>query len=99
MTVRSRIIGTGSYLPERVMTNTELAQMVDTSDEWIVERSGIRQRHIAADDETTADIAYKSALRALEGAGVAIADIDLIVLARVSRHSFSPLVHHREGAG
>jgi 3-oxoacyl-[acyl-carrier-protein] synthase-3 len=90
MTVRSRIIGTGSYLPERVMTNTELAQMVDTSDEWIVERSGIRQRHIAADDETTADIAYKSALRALESAGVAIADIDLIVLATATPDNTFP---------
>ena len=56
---RSRIIGTGSYLPERILTNNELAKSVDTSDDWIVERTGIRQRHIAADDETTADIAYQ----------------------------------------
>ena len=75
MTIRSRIVGTGSYLPERIVSNAELTKTVDTSDEWIIERSGIRQRHIAADDETTADIAYQSALRALEASGVGIADI------------------------
>jgi 3-oxoacyl-[acyl-carrier-protein] synthase-3 len=81
MTQRSRIIGTGSYLPERVLTNNELAKSIDTSDDWIVERTGIRQRHIASDNETTADIAYQAALSALDAADVSIADIDLIVLA------------------
>jgi len=56
--VYARIAGTGSYLPERVLTNADLAKMVDTSDEWIVSRSGIRERHIAAEGETTGDLAY-----------------------------------------
>ena len=90
MSHRSRIIGTGSYLPERVLTNSELAKTVDTSDDWIVERTGIRQRHIAADDETTADIAYQSALRALDAADVSIADIDLIVLATATPDNTFP---------
>ena len=64
MNNKSRIIGTGSYLPKRILTNKELAKTVETSDDWIVERTGIRQRHIAADNETTADIAYQAALRA-----------------------------------
>lgn len=90
MTIRSRIVGTGSYLPERIVSNAELTKTVDTSDEWIIERSGIRQRHIAADDETTADIAYQSALRALEASGVGIADIDMIVLATATPDNTFP---------
>jgi 3-oxoacyl-[acyl-carrier-protein] synthase-3 len=81
MTRRSFIRGTGSYLPERVLTNDELSAMVDTSDEWIRERTGIRRRHIAADGELTSDIAVAAASRALEAAGMRAADIDLIVLA------------------
>ncbi|MBL6932813.1 MAG: ketoacyl-ACP synthase III [Rhodospirillales bacterium] len=88
--MRSRIVGTGSYLPERIVSNAELTKTVDTSDEWIIERSGIRQRHIAADDETTADIAYQSALRALEASGVGIADIDMIVLATATPDNTFP---------
>jgi 3-oxoacyl-[acyl-carrier-protein] synthase-3 len=79
--IYSRIIGTGSYLPERVMTNAELESMVDTSDEWIQVRTGIRERHIAAPDETTCDMAEQASLQALESAGIDAADIDLIVLA------------------
>ncbi len=90
MTIRSRIIGTGSYLPERVISNAELSEMVDTTDEWIVERTGIRERHIAADDETTANIAHQAALRALESAGITIADIDLIVLATATPDNTFP---------
>lgn len=78
---RSLIIGTGGYLPERVLGNDELAAMVDTSDEWIVSRTGIRQRHIATDGELTSDLAVAAARRALENAGVAPDEIDLIVLA------------------
>lgn len=78
---RSQIIGTGSYLPERIVTNDELAKRVDTSDEWIQQRSGIRQRHVAADGETTADLATAAALKALEAAGVLGSDLDLIILA------------------
>ena len=81
MNFRSRIIGTGSYLPERILTNDQIAETLDTSDKWITERTGIRQRHIAADNETTADIAYESAMRALEMCRRSIKEIDLIVLA------------------
>ncbi|MFN7056760.1 beta-ketoacyl-ACP synthase III [Hyphomonas sp.] len=81
MARRTFIRGTGSYLPERVLTNADLARMVETSDEWIQERTGIRKRHVAADGEMTSDIASKAAARALEAAGMAASDIDLIVLA------------------
>ncbi|MEH6528126.1 MAG: beta-ketoacyl-ACP synthase III [Sneathiella sp.] len=78
---RSVITATGSYLPERILTNTELAKMVDTTDEWIVSRSGIKQRHIAADGELTSDLATHAARAALDMAGLTANDIDLIVLA------------------
>ncbi|WP_169569551.1 beta-ketoacyl-ACP synthase III [Sneathiella limimaris] len=78
---RSIITGTGSYLPERVVTNDELAERVDTSDEWIVSRSGIRQRHVAAEGEVTSDLGTKAALKAMEAAGVTADDIDMIILA------------------
>ena len=81
MARRSFILGTGSYLPERVLTNKELALMVETSDEWIRERTGIRQRHVAADGEVTSDIAAAAARRALAAAGIDASQIDLIVLA------------------
>ena len=77
----SRILGTGSYLPETVMTNAMLAERIETSDEWIVSRTGIRARHIAADDQKTSDLAYIAAQRALESAGLQASDIDLIILA------------------
>jgi len=79
--IRSVVAGVGSYLPERILTNAELAKMVDTSDEWIVERTGIQQRHIAADGEKTSDLALKATQAALKHAGVDVQDIDLIVLA------------------
>jgi 3-oxoacyl-[acyl-carrier-protein] synthase-3 len=78
--VYSRIAGTGSYLPEKVVTNDDLAKIVDTSDEWIASRTGIRQRHIVAEGETTSDLAYHASLRALEAAGVDPGDLDLIVV-------------------
>ena len=81
MTRRSVLIGTGSALPPRVVSNDELAQTVDTSDEWIVERSGIRQRHVAGEGETTATLATQAAVKALAAAGVEGSTIDLIVLA------------------
>ena len=77
----SRIIGTGSYLPERVMTNAELERLVDTADEWIQSRTGIRERHIAREDETTCDMCEQAALRAVTAAGIEVNSIDLIVLA------------------
>ena len=78
---RSILLGTGSALPKRVVTNAELAETVDTSDEWIVERTGIRARHIAGEGETTATLATDAARAALEVAGLAAQDIDLIILA------------------
>jgi 3-oxoacyl-[acyl-carrier-protein] synthase-3 len=74
-------MGVGAALPRRVVTNEELSRMVDTSDEWIVQRTGIKERHIAADDETTATLGFAAAKAALADAGLAAADIDLIVLA------------------
>ncbi|MBO9581064.1 MAG: ketoacyl-ACP synthase III [Sphingobium sp.] len=81
MTLRSVILGTGSALPRRRMTNAELATMVDTSDEWIVGRTGIRERYIAGEGETTATLATDAARRALDMAGLAASEIDLIILA------------------
>ncbi|MBN2753058.1 MAG: beta-ketoacyl-ACP synthase 3, partial [Rhodospirillaceae bacterium] len=78
--IRSRLIGVGAYLPERIVTNDELAKTVETSDAWIVERSGIRQRHIAAEGELTSDLATAAAREAMDAAGVGPDDIDLIVL-------------------
>jgi 3-oxoacyl-[acyl-carrier-protein] synthase-3 len=80
----SRIIGTGSYLPERILTNKDLEQKLDTSDEWIVSRTGISERRIAAEGEYTSDLATQAARRALEMAGLTPADIDLIVVATVT---------------
>ncbi|MGB7404538.1 MAG: beta-ketoacyl-ACP synthase III [Pacificimonas sp.] len=89
MTRRTVFAGTGSYLPERVLTNEALAAEVDTSDEWIVERTGIRQRHIAAEGEFTSDLGVAAAKQALEAAGLAPSDIDLIVVATATPdHTF-----------
>src|SRR6266498_1651250 len=79
--MHSRIVGTGSYLPAQVMSNAELAQRVDTSDEWIRTRTGIRQRHIAAPEEKTSDLALAASREALAAAGLAPAAVDMIVLA------------------
>ena len=102
MAVFSRIVGTGSYLPEKVLTNADLEKMVETNDEWIVSRSGIRERHIAADGETTGDLAFHAATRALEAAGLAAADIELIVLGTTTPDVIFPstacLVQDRLGA-
>jgi 3-oxoacyl-[acyl-carrier-protein] synthase III len=86
----SRLLGTGSALPARVMTNAELAQQVDTTDEWIVERTGIRQRYIAGEGETTASLATAAARAALADAGVDASSIDLIVLATATPDNTFP---------
>ena len=78
---RSLILGCGSYLPERVVTNHELAARVDTTHEWIVERTGIERRHIAADGELTSDLAHAAAERAIAHAGIDVDDIDLVIVA------------------
>lgn len=79
--IRSVVTGVGSFLPEQVVTNADLTRIVDTSDEWIIERTGIRQRHKARDDEPTSDLAVKAAERALADAGKTAADVDLIIVA------------------
>lgn len=79
--IRSVVTGVGSFLPEQVVTNADLTKIVDTSDEWIIERTGIRQRHKARDDEPTSDLALKAAERALADAGKTAADVDLIIVA------------------
>lgn len=87
---RAQIIGCGSYLPERIVTNDELAQRLETSDEWIRERSGIAQRHIAADGEFTSHLATYAAQRALAQAGIDASEIDLIVLATATPDNTFP---------
>lgn len=79
--MRSAITGVGSYLPETIVSNADLARIVDTSDEWIVERTGIRQRHRARDDQPTSDLAVEAALAALKDAGRDVGDVDLIIVA------------------
>jgi len=86
----ARIMGTGSYLPDRVLTNEELSQSLDTTDDWIRSRSGIRERRIAADDEFTCDLAEHAARRALENAGRSSGDIDLIVVATTTPDQVFP---------
>lgn len=81
---RSRVAGVGSYLPEKLLTNADLEKMVDTNDQWIVERTGIKTRHIAAEGELTSDLSHKASLRALEAAGMTAQDLDLIIVATVS---------------
>lgn len=86
----SRLLGSGSALPQRKVTNAELAEQIDTSDEWIVERTGIRQRHIAGEGETTASLATAAARAALEDAGVDAKDIDLIIVATATPDNTFP---------
>lgn len=81
---QARIIGTGSYIPEKVLTNQDFEKYLDTTDEWIVSRTGIRERHIAADGEFTSDLAFNAARQALDMAGVDAADIDLIVVGTIT---------------
>jgi len=100
--MRARILGTGSYVPERVLTNTDLERMIATSDSWIVERTGIRERRIAAPGEACSDLGIKAAERALEAAGLTAADLDLILVATCTGDSPLPstacLIQHRLGA-
>lgn len=86
----ARIIGTGSYLPEKVMTNTDLEKIVDTSDQWIRERTGIEKRHVALDDETTVDLAEVASQRAIEASGLKNSDIDLIIVATTTPDMIFP---------
>ncbi|PPR69681.1 MAG: 3-oxoacyl-[acyl-carrier-protein] synthase 3 [Alphaproteobacteria bacterium MarineAlpha3_Bin1] len=90
MMKRSEIIGCGSYLPERVVTNAELSAKLDTTDEWITTRTGIRQRHLAADGELTSDLALKAAERALENANIPASEVDMVVLATTTPDNTFP---------
>jgi 3-oxoacyl-[acyl-carrier-protein] synthase-3 len=84
------IVGTGSYVPERVLTNDDLSKIVETSDEWITTRTGIKERRIAAEGENTSDMASEAARRALASAGITAADVDLIIVATVTPDMFFP---------
>jgi 3-oxoacyl-[acyl-carrier-protein] synthase-3 len=90
MSFRSHVIGCGGYLPARIVSNAELAERLDTSDEWIVQRTGIRQRHVAAPGELTSDLALKAAEQALAKAGITGAELDLIVLATATPDNTFP---------
>lgn len=90
MTKHSRIIGTGSYLPERIVSNADLEKMVDTSDEWILERTGISKRHVMAKGETTSTMAHTASIRAIESAGIDKNEIDLIIVGTSTPDRFFP---------
>ena len=87
---RAKIVGIGAYAPERILTNADLEKLVATSDEWIVQRTGIRERHVVGPDEATSDLALRAAQQALERAGVGPEEIDFIVLGTTSGDMFFP---------
>ena len=88
--MRVGIMGTGSYVPERILTNNDLAKIVDTNDEWITTRTGIRERRIAADDEATSDLAFKAAEKAIIDAGIDKNEIELIIVATMTQDHLTP---------
>ncbi|WP_426012294.1 beta-ketoacyl-ACP synthase III [Caulobacter sp. DWR2-3-1b2] len=90
--MRSAVTGVGAHLPDNVVTNSQLAETVDTSDQWIVERTGIRQRHKVADDQPVSDLAFRAAQQALEKAGKTAADVDLIIVATTTPDMTFPAV-------
>jgi len=97
----SRIVGTGRYLPERVMTNFDLEKIVDTTDEWIRTRTGVERRHVVAEDQTTSDMCVEAAKVAIESAGVDVSEIDLVIVGTTSPDLIFPnvatLIQHRLG--
>ncbi len=99
--IYSQIVGTGRYLPERIMTNADLEKIVDTTDEWIRTRTGIEQRHVAEDDQKTSDLCVEAAKVAMEEAGVTVEDIDLIVVGTTSPDLIFPniatIIQHKMG--
>lgn len=99
----SKILGTGSYLPEKILTNAEIEKIVDTSDEWITSRSGIKERHIAADDETTACMAKAACLNAIQAAGIDKGEIEMIIVATATSDDSFPstasVLQHKLGIG
>lgn len=100
--IKTAIIGTGAYAPAKVLTNKDLEKLVETSDEWIVERTGIRERHVAADDEVTSDMALKASIRALEMASTRPEELDVIILGTVTPDmpmpACSAFLQHKLGA-
>ena len=86
----SKIIGTGGYLPKKILTNKDLESVVDTTDEWIIERTGIKQRHIAEENETTSSMAIQASLDAIESAGIKKSDIDLVIVATTTPDQIFP---------
>lgn len=88
--MKARIVSTGSYVPEKVLTNHDLEKMVETSDEWITERTGIKERRIAAPHQATSDLAYEASLKALKNANLTAKDVDLIIVATVSPDMLVP---------
>jgi 3-oxoacyl-[acyl-carrier-protein] synthase-3 len=97
--IRSHLVGFGGYLPERVITNAEMAQKVDTSDEWIVERTGIRQRHVAADGQFTSDLALEAARKALKYAGISGSEVDMVIVATATPDNTFPATATKVQAG
>src|ERR1700677_2736751 len=99
--IHSVILGTGAYLPQRIMTNADFEKIVDTNHDWIVERTGIEQRHIAADGELTSDLAVKAGAEALKNAGIEADSIDLVILATTTPDDTMPAtavkIQHRLG--
>ncbi len=97
----SKIVGTGRYLPERVLTNFDLEKMIDTTDEWIRTRTGVERRHVCADDETTSDMCVEASKVAIEDAGIDVSDIDLVIICTTTPYLIFPniatLVKHRLG--
>ena len=100
--IASRIIGTGSYLPSRILTNHDVEKLTDTSDEWIKKRSGIAQRHIAEEDTATSDLGAEAAMKAIKNAGISAEDIDLIIFATMTSDYLFPsaacLLQYKIGA-
>ena len=100
--IRARIIGTGHYLPEKVVTNFDLEKIMDTTDEWIRQRTGIHQRHVAAEDQAVSDLGLEAARRAVADAGIAAEEIDYVLTATLTPDYFMPsaacLIQHRLGA-
>jgi 3-oxoacyl-[acyl-carrier-protein] synthase-3 len=90
VTILSRVVGTGSYLPQKVLTNQQLERLVDTSDEWVLARTGIRQRHVAADDQNASDLALAASRKAIEASGIPVQDIELIIVATTTPDMIFP---------
>jgi 3-oxoacyl-[acyl-carrier-protein] synthase-3 len=97
--IRSHLVGFGAYLPERVITNAEMTTIVDTSDEWIVERTGIRQRHVAAEGQFTSDLALEAARKALKYAGIPASELDMVIVATATPDNTFPATATKVQAG